>query len=74
MNREEIKQHYADVIQCVFLAENVVKPSLFERKVALGERPTHEQIEEMARQYCLDIAEEILSRTSDTELERLYKD
>lgn len=74
MTREQIKEHYADVVMSVFLAESVIKPTLQERKDALGENPTHRQIEEMGRQYCLDIAEEILLRTSDEELERLYKD
>lgn len=74
MTRDQIKEHYADVVKCVFLAESVIKPTLQERKAALGKNPTHEQMEEMGRRYCLDIAEEILSRTSDAEVERLYKD
>ena len=72
MTRDQIKEHYADVVKSVFLAESEIKPTLFNRKVALGENPTHEQIEEMWHQYCLDIAEEILSRTPDEELEKLY--
>lgn len=74
MIREQIKEHYADVVQCAFLAESVIKPTLQERKDALGENPTHEQMERTGRQYCLDIAEEILSRTSDEELKKTYKD
>lgn len=72
MTREQIKEHYADVVMSVFMAEAVIKPTLQERKDALGENPTSEQMEEMGHQYCLDIAEEILSRTPDDELEKLY--
>lgn len=74
MTREQIKEHYADVVMSVFLAESVIKPTLQERMKALGDNPTPEQKDKMGRQYCLDIAEEILSRTSDVELEKLYKD
>lgn len=74
MTREQIKEHYADVVKCVFLAEAVIKPTLKERRNALGANPTHEQIEEMGHQYCLDIAEEILSRTPEGTLDKLYKD
>ena len=72
MTREQIKEHYADVVECVFMAESVIKPTLQERRKALGKFPTGKQMEEMGRQYCLDIAEEILLRASDEELERLY--
>lgn len=74
MKREEIKEHYALVVQCVFMAESVIKPTLQERMSAIGKDATPEQIEEVGHQYCLDIAEEILLRTPDAELERLYKD
>lgn len=74
MTREEIKKHYADVVRAVFVAESNVKPTISERKAALGEYPTPEQIEQMGEQYCLDIAEVILSRTSEEELKELYKE
>lgn len=72
MTREQIKEHYADVVMSVFMAESEVKPELQERVKALGDNPTPEQKAEMSHQYCLDVAEEILSRTSDEELEKLY--
>ena len=74
MTREQIKEHYADVVQCVFLAESVINPTLQERVKALGDNPTPLQKEEMSHQYCLDIAEEILLRTSDEELATWYKE
>lgn len=74
MTREQIKEHYADVVQCVFMAESVVKPTLQERMSAIGKDAIPAQIEEVGHQYCLDIAEEILMRTSDEELKRLYGD
>lgn len=74
MTREQIKEHYADVVMSVFMAESEVKPDLQERVKVLGGNPTPEQKAEMSHQYCLDIAEEILLRTSDEELKRLYKD
>ena len=74
MTREEIKEHYADIVKSVFMAESVIKPTLRERMAALGKHSTPLQIREMGHQYCLDIAEELLSQTSDEELERLYKD
>lgn len=72
MTREQIKEHYADVVMSVLLAESYIKPTLQERKMALGDNPTSDQVVEMGKRYCLDVAEEILSRTSDEELERLY--
>lgn len=72
MTREQIKEHYADVVMSVFVAESKIKPTLQERMSAIGKDATPEQIEEVGHQYCLDIAEEILSGTSDEELEKIY--
>lgn len=72
MNREQIKQHWADVVNAVFRAEDAVKPTLKERAKALGENPTQEQKDALARQYCLDIAEEMLTHYSDAELKAQY--
>lgn len=72
MTRDQIKEYYADIVMSVFLAESVIKPTLQERMSAIGKDATPEQIEEVGHQYCLDIAEEILLRTSDKELEKLY--
>jgi len=74
MTREQIKEHYADVVMSVFMAESEVKPDLQERVKALGDNPTPEQKAEMSHQYSLDVAEEILYRTTDEELNKLYKD
>lgn len=68
MTREQIKEHWTDVVNAVFRAEDAVKPTLKERLAALGENPTQEQKETLARQYCLDIAEELLKGWSDEEL------
>lgn len=65
MTREQIKEHYADVVMSVFMAESVIKPTLRERISAIGKGAIPEQIKEVGHQYCLDVAEEILSRTSD---------
>lgn len=72
MNREQIKQHWAAVVSAVFRAEDAVQPILKERVKALGENPTKEQKDALARQYCLDIAEEILKGWSDEEPKELY--
>lgn len=72
MNIEQIKNHWADVVNAVFRAEDAVKPALKERLAALGNNPTKEQKETLARQYCLDIAEEMLTQWSDEELKVEY--
>ena len=72
MNREQIKQHWADIVNAVFKAEDAVKPTLKERLAALGNNPTNEQKDALARQYCLDIAEELLKGWSDEELKAEY--
>lgn len=72
MTREEKKEHWADFINVVFWAEEAVRPTLKERVKALGKNPTKEQRRQMGWQYCLDIAEEILSHYSDAELKAEY--
>ena len=72
MNREQIRQHWADVVMAVFKAESEVEPDLQERRSALGENPTHEQAEQMGRLYCLDVADELLKGWTDEELRNEY--
>ena len=61
MTREEIREHWADIVAAVFDAEGKVTPTLKERKSALGNNPTQEQIDVLAREWCLAVADEILS-------------
>lgn len=70
MNREQIKQHWAAVVNAVFRAEDAVQPTLKERVEALGDNPTKEQKDTLVRQYCLDIAEELLAREREIKYER----
>lgn len=72
MTREEIRENWADIVAAVFGAEVRVTPTLKERKNALGNNPTGEQIDNLVREWCLAVADEILSSTSDKELKELY--
>lgn len=72
MNREQIRQHWADIVMAVFKAESEVEPDWLKRRSALGENPTHEQMAQMGRQYCLDIADELLKGCTDEELRNEY--
>lgn len=74
MTREQIREHYADVVRAVYRAEDNVKPTLMERWCALGKKPTQEQKIRFTRDWCLAVADELLSATSDEELKELYKD
>ena len=62
MTRKEYTEHYADIVHTVFAAEEKLQPQLADELKAGKISP---------RKYCLRIAEEILSKTSDEELERL---
>ena len=72
MTKEEIREHWANIVAAIFDAESKVRPTLKERKNALGNNPTGEQIDNLAREWCLAVADEILSSTSDKELKELY--
>lgn len=72
MTKEEIRQHWSEVVRAVFAAEDAVRPTLNERRSALGENPTKEQRDALADEWCLAVADEILSKTSEEELKKAY--
>lgn len=67
MTREETIKHWAeDIIPVVFKAEDKLRPQLLKVLDEYKDDPTT-----AAEIYCNTIAEEIVSRTTDEELERL---
>lgn len=67
MTREETIKHWAeDIIPAVFKAEDKLRPQLQKVLDEYKDDPTT-----AAEIYCHTIAEEIVSRTTDEELERL---
>ena len=72
MTREEIREHWANIVAAVFDAESKVTPTLDERMEALGFNLTQKQTDALAREWCLAVADEILSRTSEDELKETY--
>jgi len=66
MTREEAIQHWAeDIIPAVFKAEDKLRPQL--KKIIADNKDDHEKA---AQLYCRRIAEEIVSRTTDEQLEQ----
>ena len=72
MTKKEIRQHWAEVVRAVFAAEDAVRPTLDERRNALGGNPTKKQRDALADEWYLAVADEILSKTSEEELKELY--
>lgn len=67
MTREETIKHWAeDIIPAVFKAEDKLRPQLLKVLDEYKDDPTT-----AAEIYCHKIAEEIVSSTTDEELERL---
>lgn len=67
MTREETIKHWAeDIIPAVFKAEKKLRPQLLKVLDEYKDDPTT-----AAEMYFRTIAEEIVSRTTDEELERL---
>ena len=65
MTHQEILQHYANIVTVVFTAEHNLNPALIDDFKAGKITP---------RQYCLRIAEEIISKTPKEQLDKLYAD
>lgn len=72
MIRGEIREHWAEIVRAVFVAEDNVRPTLSERKNTLGDNPTKEQKDVLADEWCLAVADEMLNKMSDKELKELY--
>lgn len=67
MTREEAIKHWSeDIIPAVFKAEDKLRPQLLNVLDVFKDAPTT-----AAEIYCYTIAEEIVSNTTDEELEKL---
>ena len=62
MTRQEYTEHITNIVETVFAAENKLQPEL---QAGLKGRKIS------PREYCRRIAEEIVSATTDAELEQL---
>ena len=69
MTREEIREHWATVVNAVLLAEH-------NRHDELEELTFRENLtaEEQAHLYCLVIADEMMKSYTDEQLQKIYHD
>ena len=67
---QKLLNHYADVVEAVFKAENKVRPEWRERLQQAATLNSAERLH-LARSYTLAIAQEILSATPEEELQTL---
>lgn len=73
MTREDIIQHFMDVVAAVFRAEDVVRPQ-WEERLRACRGADKDTLSKAADGYLRAVSEEILSHYSDDQLQRLYPD
>lgn len=73
MDRQQLIEHWMTLAETVFWAEEQVSPEWTERLRAAKEQ-TSEDRRKLSREYLEAIATEIVSRTTDEEIQKLYGD